>query len=564
MSEPVPPYDPRVVHAIRHDLRWPSLRPIQTLAALPVLRGDNVLLIAATAGGKTEAAAFPLFTKVLQQPRRSLSIIWISPLRALATQLHERLSALGRMTGVTVGLWHGDIDAATRRAWLDEPTDVLVTTPESIEAMLARGASDAAAIFGDLHAVVIDELHAFAGEARGVHVASLLARLCLIKPRDLQRVALSATLAAPEMVWPNFCGRSSRAPVVVNAGAPARERRLRVDCIVDDERRFDEVAMSLHGRRSLVFCGTRMAVESTAAELAARGVRALPHHGGLVAQRRAAVERELRSSPTIVVVCTSTLELGIDVGDLDGIVQLGAPPSVMGFMQRIGRTGRRPGTVPTAVVVASSREDLLLSCATVSLAIDGWLEPTPSAEAFAVFRHQIFALAAARGTLDRAEVGVLLNDVPDFARLGVDAAERAISELLEEDQLVRLGQALVPGDAALRVSTRSGSRFAVFGDGRTTRVLDDGKCAIGLVDGPLRRGDVVQLDGRLWQVTDFFANRVRVLPAADRDRSSARVGRTGGERQRHDEHVIAEAAAFAHRVERPVWLAERAWMVVRG
>jgi ATP-dependent Lhr-like helicase len=553
-----------VIHAITHDLRWPTLRPIQILAAAPILRGHNTLLIAATAGGKTEAAAFPLFTKILQHPRRGLAVVWLSPLRALATQLHERLHALGGMTGVTVGLWHGDVDTTARKAWLDEPTDVLITTPESIEALLARGASQAQAVFGQLRAVVVDELHAFAGEARGLHVASLLARLSRAGQRDLQRIALSATLAAPDAVWPSYCGRSARAAVVVNSGSPERERRLRVDCVFDAELRFDEVAASLAGRRALVFCATRAAVEATAAALAARGLTARPHHGGLVARRRAEVEEELRSSPAIVVVCTSTLELGIDVGDLDCIVQLGAPPSVMAFMQRIGRTGRRVGATPTAIMIASDRNDLLLCCASISLAMDGWLEPTPAAECFAVLKHQARALVAARGTLDAAEIRWLVDEVPEFSALGTGAIPRAISELLDDGSLTRVDETIVAGEAPGPTSTHARSRFAVFGDGRDSRLVDDGLSAIGIVDGTLPCGTIVQLDGRLWEVSSTSGDRVHVRPAAAGSAPSTRVGRSSGERLSHDERVIAEAAAFALTAERPVWLAERAWAVVRG
>ncbi|MFZ5872040.1 MAG: DEAD/DEAH box helicase, partial [Actinomycetota bacterium] len=174
---PVDRLHPVVLHHVANTLGWPGLRPLQEAAIDPLLDGDDALLIAPTAGGKTEAAIFPLLSAAASTGWTGLSVLYVCPLRALLNNLHPRLSTYASWTGHRVGLWHGDTGDTARRRVLAEPPEILLTTPESLEAMLVSTRVDPHALFADLRVVVVDEVHAFAGDDRGWHLLAVLARL---------------------------------------------------------------------------------------------------------------------------------------------------------------------------------------------------------------------------------------------------------------------------------------------------------------------------------------------------------------------------------------------------
>jgi ATP-dependent helicase Lhr and Lhr-like helicase len=196
---------PLLAHHVVNSLGWPSLRPLQRQAVEPLRAGEHALIIAPTAGGKTEAAVFPVFSRMLGEGWDGLSVLYLCPLRALLNNLHPRLESYGQLIGRRVGLWHGDVAETQRERIRREPPDVLLTTPESVEAMLISSKTDHAWLFRHLHAVIVDEIHAFAGDDRGWHLLSVVQRLQHLTGRESQRIGLSATVGEPDALLDWFC-----------------------------------------------------------------------------------------------------------------------------------------------------------------------------------------------------------------------------------------------------------------------------------------------------------------------------------------------------------------------
>jgi ATP-dependent Lhr-like helicase len=189
---------PALQHHIVNSLGWPALRSLQEATIDPILRGEHAILLAPTAGGKTEAATFPVFSRMLSENWQGLSVLYICPIKALLNNLEFRLSHCAGLLGRSVALWHGDISASRKAKIVAEPPDMLLTTPESIEVMLVSRRTDHQQLFANLQCVIIDEVHAFAGDDRGWHLMYLLERLSHIAGRELQRLGLSATVGNPE------------------------------------------------------------------------------------------------------------------------------------------------------------------------------------------------------------------------------------------------------------------------------------------------------------------------------------------------------------------------------
>ncbi len=214
---------PALQHHIVNSLGWTSLRPLQEHAIPPVLDGDHALLLAPTAGGKTEAAVFPLLSRMLTERWSGLSVLYVCPIKALLNNIESRLRAYGTLVGRRVALWHGDIGASRRRAIMQERPDLLLTTPESIEVMLVSSRAEPRVLFQDIQAVVVDELHAFAGDDRGWHLLAVLERVRHLAGREIQRLGLSATIGNPEALLEWLAPASSRPRRVIAPGGRSCE-----------------------------------------------------------------------------------------------------------------------------------------------------------------------------------------------------------------------------------------------------------------------------------------------------------------------------------------------------
>jgi Lhr-like helicase len=220
-----------VRYQIANGLGWSGLRPVQALSTEAILDGANCVVLAPTAGGKTEAGFLPLLSKMDIEDWRGVSVLYVAPIRALLNNQEARLSKLTGLIGRRAGKWHGDVKGPTRKRLIDDPPDVLAITPESLEAMLLSTRTPARRFLAHVRAVVIDEVHAFAGDDRGAHLVSLLERIARIAETDIQRIGLSATVGDPEVIVRWLSGSSMRPQRIVDPGGARKPPELHLDFV---------------------------------------------------------------------------------------------------------------------------------------------------------------------------------------------------------------------------------------------------------------------------------------------------------------------------------------------
>lgn len=516
---------PNLKHAIVHDLGWRSLRPVQEQAIEAIFDGDNAVVLAPTAGGKTEAAMFPILSRVLTEDSRPVTALYVCPIRALLNNIEPRAQRYARMVGLDAFKWHGDVAATKKARFRAAPTHLLMITPESLEVMLISQKTDAAVLFEGLEAVVIDEVHAFAGDDRGAHLISILERLTRFCDRDLQRIGLSATVGNPDEIGRWLQGSSRRRFRRIDPGGPPAGRDLRVE-LFDDENAIAQAAARLgQGRKSLVFVESRSQAERVAAAMKGRQVEVFIHHSAVSRAERQLAEEQFAQGENAAIVCTSTMELGLDVGDLDRVIQIDAPATVASLLQRMGRTGRRSERRSNCSFLCRSPEAMLQATALLRLLERGFVEEVrPNREAAHVLAHQVIALTLQEGGLSRHRLLPWLSGATPFSDLDPEDVTELIDTMVEREILHE-------GDGLLSLGAEGerlyGHRnffelYAVFTAPRMLTVLH-GRDDVGTLQEPFLR-DVMSRDegpaafrlaGRAWKVTrvDWRRGICRVQPA---------------------------------------------------
>lgn len=428
---------PAIQHHVVNTLGWRQLRPLQNDAIAPLLDGAHALLLAPTAGGKTEAAILPLMSRMTSENWAGLSVLYLCPIKALLNNLHVRLSAYMQLIGRRAAIWHGDVTTSERTKLLREPPDCLLTTPESLELMMVSSTTDEKALFAGLRAVVVDEIHAFAGDDRGWHLSCVLSRLGKLAQQPIQRVGLSATVGNPTELLDWFASRCPGPRIVVNPpSASSTPIELTLDHVGSVENAAFVVSQLHKGEKRLVFCDSRSRAEQMATRLRGLGVTTFVSHSSLSVDERRQAETAFASGSNCVIVATSTLELGIDVGDLDRVIQLDAPTTVRSFLQRLGRTGRRPGAPRNCLFLATSSNALLHAAGLIELWRSGYVEPTePPAKPFHVLCQQLLAITLQQHGAPRQRWREWLSQVPELGETSSETAEAIVQALIERDIL---------------------------------------------------------------------------------------------------------------------------------
>lgn len=507
--------DAVIQHHIVNSLGWDSLRPLQDQAVLPIFAGEDALLLAPTAGGKTEAAIFPLLTRMTQEDWTGTSVLYVCPLRALLNNLQPRLAEYAGWLGRRAEVRHGDTTAGVRKRLVSDPPDVLLTTPESLEAMLVSTLTNPRALFDDLRAVVVDEIHAFAGDDRGWHLLGVLSRLEMIAGRPLQRIGLSATLGNPVELLGWLQGGGGRAGVVVDPGGEVQQSEIGLDWVGGVPNAAKVIAGLHRGEKRLVFADSRRVVEQLALELRQREVHTFVSHSSLSADERHRSEQAFAEARDCVITATSTLELGIDVGDLDRCLQVGSPRTVASMLQRLGRTGRRAGSSRNMLFLETTDDEFLRSCGLLLLWSEGYVEPIePPKLPFHVAAQQLLGLVLQERAVDRNEWMTWFSRFP-----ACTAAEwRALfHHMVSEGYLGEDGAVVFAGPMAERRYGGLHYRdiMAVFTADPQMTVLQ-GRNEIGTLDPLTLRAKVdgpryVTLGGRGWKVTHIDWNRHRAF-----------------------------------------------------
>jgi ATP-dependent Lhr-like helicase len=561
---------------------WTTLRTVQEYAIPALITGENdVILAAATSAGKTEAAFFPILTRLLQAGSNPGFILSISPLKALINDQTQRLSALCESLDLPVLGWHGDIPATRKLRFLKEMSGILIITPESLEALFVNKGTTIPAFAQQVRCVVIDELHSFLGTERGKQVQSLVARLELAAGRRVPRVGLSATLGDKGLAADFLRPDSGKNVLTIDAGADGYELKLVVKGYVDEfvtdktihqetqnDREESSVELTdkqagsakfaisdylyqqLRGTNNLVFPNSRSKVEFYTDQLRRRCEQdRLPnefwaHHGSLSREIREEAESALKGDETAATaICTNTLELGIDIGNIRSVVQIGPPPSVASLRQRLGRSGRRAGEPAILRCLAIEqklssdspfsdriREGLVQTVAMVRLLLQQWVEP-PRKDALhaSTLVQQILSVITQRGGATATELWSILIRNGVFEQISAFQLSGLIRELGARDLVMQDSSgSLLPGTLGEKL-INDFDFYSAFTSGEEFRLIAEGRVLGSLpIERPLTPGQRVIFAGRRWRVLDVDTKAKVITVAADRGGSPPAFDGTGG------------------------------------
>ncbi|MGZ4134487.1 MAG: DEAD/DEAH box helicase, partial [Tumebacillaceae bacterium] len=487
------------------EMEWRRFTPIQE-AAIPVILGKrHALLMAGTASGKTEAAFLPVLSALEQagQVGKGLDgckVLYLSPLRALINDQFERVERLTDTIDIPLIKWHSDVSRSKKMAWLDNPRGILQITPESLEAMLVNQTDKIATLLQNVSFIIIDELHAFLEGDRGLQVQSLLARMRRYMRQDPTMIGLSATIGAPEVAQAFLCPQAPESVDVINPGDGKRQIFLQVEFFAKENATLPSALVRdvydlTKDKKTIIFCNSRGQVEEMTHKLneTGRGLggpaykpRYFPHHSSIDKGEREWVEGEMKTANTpLSVVCTNTLELGIDVGSLDLVVQVDATHSVSSLKQRLGRSGRREGTDSYLMMYATEEEDLVQAVAVTELLFDKWIEPpAPRRQVYDLLFHQVLSLCTERHGVN---INDLLQEIADnaaFAALISVRVRELIEWMLEADWLE-----VVEGKCILGVEgeklVRSRDFYAVFQSPKLFKVMHGTRLVGTIEQNPL-------------------------------------------------------------------------------
>lgn len=534
-----------------YDSGWTELRDAQERAIPPILKGEQDIIIAAsTASGKTEAAFLPILTRMLANP--GSLVIAVFPLVALINDQWGRLEQLCEQLEVPVTPWHGDISSGPKKRFLKSPEGCLLITPESLEALLMGRGHALAGLFSKLLCVVVDELHSFIGAERGRQLQSLLHRIERALGRRVQRIGLSATLGdmalaerylRPDAALPvqTIVSRDGGQELrVLVKGFLERPPDLSSDTEKDDGQNCVE-AIAQHlfktfrGSNNLVFPNSRNRVELLADMLRRMCEDARvpnefwPHHGSLSREIREETEAALKHGDRpATAICTSTLELGIDIGSVQRIGQLGPAPSVASLRQRLGRSGRRKGepailfcyAIETECKADSPpsdllREGLVQTIAQIRLLVRGWYEPPViSGLHLSTLIQQLLSLVVQSGGITAAKAWSLLCGTGPFAGVEQQDFASLLRELGSREVLMQDSSGLLLLAPKGERLTGHYSFYAAFASGEEFQVVTAGK-ALGTlpVTSPLEPGSYIIFAGRRWQVESLDMERKTILVA---------------------------------------------------
>jgi ATP-dependent helicase Lhr and Lhr-like helicase len=505
---------PRLQDFVRD--KWKGFTEIQEKAFDPVFDGVSCTIEAPTSGGKTEAVLFPLLSRISANKSQGFKVLYIAPLKALLNDLALRVLPYAKMCYMEAFKWHGDVSQQDKVHQMLFPSDILLTTPESIEAILLRKSNWIDA-FANLETVVIDEAHYFALTERGSHLVSLLERIDAGINKQPQRIAVTATIGNPEDLLNWILNNRSNG------------LNIRVDTKHEKEKDFlihyfEDEGMDLHShlyqllaqKKSIVFERSRSSTEDTATRIndwnlrtgSRFPVKVKTHHSSISKRLREDAEGALKQaneSSLNAIISTSTLELGIDIGELDQVIQIGGLNSPGSFLQRVGRTGRRDGRPQYFRGLCLDEDELILLTGCVNLGLQRISESIlfPK-KAFHILAHQIICLCLQKFGSTKEEIWSILSKASCFSEIAYKEFERLVDYMIEQDFLSVTGRnVVITSNKTEQEFLRSNWKrlFAIFDTGAMYNVVD-GKKIVGTLDSSFARARtlpfVFVLGGQEW------------------------------------------------------------------
>ena len=566
-----------------YEHNWQNLRPIQVAAAEEIFTTNhNVLLAASTASGKTEAAFFPILSEISEEKADSIQVLYIAPLKALINDQYDRLTELCEPADIKVWRWHGDVAQSQKRRMLKKPSGILQITPESLESFMINKHMDVPRLFHGLKFIVIDELHSFLRSDRGGQTFSLIERISKLADVNPRRIGLSATIGNLDDAS-KFLGAGSKYDTVAPRVQNDRQVwRLSMEHFYETDpqassKDFDPAEIleaktdkapeladpgigyifeHTRGTKSLVFTNSREECEAVCQELREycrynhEPDRFLIHHGNLSPALRETAEQAMKDEDSYMTTCaTATLELGIDIGKLEAAYQIDAPFTVSGFLQRMGRTGRR-GTPPEMHFVMREEHPesrtmlpdlipwpLLQGIALVQLYIEEkWVEPpNPNRLPYSLLYHQTMSTLAASGEMTPAELASRVLTLSYFHNVSQEDYKVLLKNLIKTDHIQWTeNKGLILGLAGERV-VNNFKFYAVFQENEEFSV-HAGSEELGTIVKPPPVGDKIAIAGRVWVVEDIDRKRHQVYCHRVEGRIPAYFGDVPGDIHPHILH----------------------------
>lgn len=538
---------------------WTSLRAVQNAAGDAIFNTDeNVLLTASTASGKTEAAFFPILTLLDEEPSSTVGVLYIAPLKALINDQFGRLGELCEDAGIPVTKWHGDASQTKKRKLLKKPSGIVQITPESLESLLLNKHSEIPSLFGDLRFIVIDEIHSLLRGDRGGQTFCLIERLCRTAGCNPRRIGLSATIGNPEEAGRFLAAGSGKGTAIPRFDGGKEVWRLSLEHFfktapqADEDRDVETEVLSMEpatdiapkaadpgmgyifehtrGKKCLIFTNSREECEAVCQNLRQyceannEPDRFLIHHGNLSASFRKSAEEEMKDDDSYMSICaTATLELGIDIGRLERAFQIEAPFTVSGFLQRMGRTGRRgdPSEMwfvvredhpePRAMVMEMVPWSLLQSIALVQLYIEERFVEPPRTDRlpYSLLYHQTMSTLGSLGEMTPAELASRVLPLSVFHRITQDDFRILLKHLVETDHINWTENGgLIVGLTGERIV--SNYKFLAVFQENVEYSVRAGSEELGTLVKPPPVGDKIAIAGRVWVVEEVDHKRRHV------------------------------------------------------
>jgi ATP-dependent Lhr-like helicase len=503
--------DPKVKACIRK--RGFSVLSEAQKQAIPLIhQGNHVVLIAPTGTGKTESAMFPVFNALLSMSSGGgFKAIYITPLRSLNRDILARMQWWCSELGLTVGVRHGDTPLSERRKQALAPPDLLITTPETFQALFMG--KRLRKHLNRVRFVIIDEIHELAGSKRGAQLAVALERLHAYAG-EFQRIGLSATVGNPDEIARFLCGRRPFSVVQVPV---AKQLEITVRLVGDDFRKQMEILSQILNREgsTLIFVNTRVTAEALGHALYGRGDVEV-HHGSLSKEIRIDAEERFKRGEIRTLICTSSMELGIDIGRVDHVIQFGSPREVSRLVQRVGRAGHQLNTISRGTILATGFDDLLESLVIVKKARANEIERVvPQRFAADVLANQVAGIAVEYGEIERSRIREIIERT--FVFSGCGSLLDDVCQQMEEHRLIR-------SDGTRIITTARARRYlagnlSMIHDERKVQIFDMvSRRTVGTLDesfvvGWVHTGVVFITKGQLWRVIEIADGRLTVEPA---------------------------------------------------
>lgn len=517
------------------DLKWENFRPIQDEAIEHLIKTPSDLIISApTASGKTEAAFLPIISEVAEAGKTSIKILYISPLKALINDQFERVTRLCNYIDFPITKWHGDANATKKANLIKNPKGILLITPESIEALLLNKTQEVGNLLGKLDYIVIDEIHSFIGTERGTHLKSLIRRI--ENGLDIQplKIGLSATINNVEDVAKWLNPTNPKSVKIIKDSDDEKEimglikgYKIPAEALDNDFTQLEkELFDILKKDKNLIFANGKMTLEAycdTMQQIAKENVfpnNFLIHHGSLSKEIREHAEKSLKTSANLSVFCTNTLELGIDIGNIDRIIFLDPPFSVASMTQRLGRSGRRENAAKEFRFLIDAREiddkstwddkfriDLVQSIAIVELMLAKWCEPLDVDKIdYSTFVHQILSYLGQTGGATAQKI---------YDKIGIVAFDKHFNEnefiqvlrgLKEHEIIYQMPNDIITLDKKGEKIVENYEFYAAFFAASEWKVIFDGK-EVGQISPSslmfLDVGSHILLAGKRWEILEI-------------------------------------------------------------